>query len=1371
MPQSNTGRSNTNAPRSKPKPAARRGAVGRGADTVKPTYGPPAPAPKPKPKPTGVFKPGATTRPVTKRLTVDAPRAAQVRVDTARRKLPKVTVAEPPVVNVRGTGRSSGKAMTPKQVQTFLSSQSKVTQHARQQIVTTIRRNLGNTKGRERQDMTARILREIATDPKYSRTRKAIEHYNRLERESATPQTKATVKAGPKPRKAKVGVGPLAASINLTAAGQAVTSAAEKAAPGLVRASAEAKFAKNAISDIAHLPLMVPQTAYEVSAAAVEAAGGDTKRAKAIAKGFTQGVYGYAIQGKWDELEKYVRDHPVNAFLELRGGKGVVGRGAGAALRAGVAGEKGKRIASTKRGDINLSGEGARVADRQHYSPDVITKAFQVLNDRRREGKPSRLQDHRLRRRADFESDTAAATSRAVRADEASATQKAKPKGPLAEVVGLVVQGVVRPKSLEADLRKELKRLDDAHATAEFTTGAQKRQNRTTADAIRKVLDSPAAMRRIGEVAQSGRANVRAINDLEQRAVDLKAATPERMDRAKLFPAAQAHLGAEYSDAPFRAARGREVAAGRALRDEATARRQRVAQARETERVAQERVKTLAAKHKSERGREGYNRPLAVYKVAGARFELRKDAVAAAKAAGIHPREIQRVALTHGEARRVGDISLARRAAKAATQHRRAAEADLRSLNKRGAEAVPARAAFEAARGERQAAMRGGTQSLNVAGRQLPNEEIRRAVGEDVAYLPHHTQARGARAHYQTAFAGRKNLDSSKKRTGALFEKGAVDVSYQAIADHRQRLRGVVNRISEHDRIIHSIAITGPKTPDNPTGMMTWDQAEKIASNAKDNGAELVPYRAVPGSYDRARIEEIASRQAAGETPDFEQLVGGEFAERLKAPPAGEATARNVVLVPQQIVNQLQEQHAISGTRGKAGNVAADVFRRTVLPFSTKWLTGNIVEAGVRLGAVGAGPNAYRIGRKLLKELDKVDREEAIRVRAALTGGLLFGNRGLTVKRVSEHFEGTPLAKPAALVTATGQLPVVKQLGWLMKGYTDAVFAFNRHIESSAQVAALGKYAKREMQEMTGSWAKATAAQQKALHDIANGLTDSKNLHDAARYIDQTLGQYSRFSPSMRRFIQQATPFLPWYINAVRWVGWTLPGKHPIKTAIYANMAANLQDDFDAQHEGLPPGELRGDIVTGGGTVLPYSRYVPFGAFGAIAGGGNEQLTPFVDPFFPQFKSAALAAFGLNFAGRPAKVAPEDRGNGHEVTGAVRATMALNSLLEAFVPVVGIAKRVEEGGETGWDNSSVFAPKTKPGTRVKAGAANRILNPFRSSPVKARAKAKAAPKTKPVAAEPVSPEDALLENLYNSLDSATAQQDLEDQLLDNLSGG
>lgn len=1358
MPRIDPGQSNRNQVR-KPKPrvtapSADRGDPARGRQVTK-------------------AAPATITRPLQAPFTQQRDQA-QEQVRSARRALPAPALAEPPVITSptpSTRAAPSGAPLSRREVASFLQSQHEAGTAARHQIVSSIQAQLGTSRGQERVNRIGALMDEVATDPRLARTRQAIRHYTALEAQTARPQTPDELKPGPGDTHRHIGVAGLNfASVNTTALSNAGAKLGEKVAPGLRGSSPERQITKNALSDLAHLPLMAPQTAYEIAAAAKEAAGGDPTRAKNLAKGLLDGVYGHLIRGDVNGAAEYFREHPIYAVLEVRGGKAFIGRGLGATMRTGVLGDTAKAAASTARRDVSLTGEGAAVADRQHYSPDVLTKFWQVLGEKGRDTPV--LANHRLRRRADFESDMAAAASRTVRQDEAREAKRAKPQGPLAEVVGLVIQGVVRPASLKADLEKEAARLDHAHATAEFSSSAQKRQNRTTADAIRTVLASPTAMARIGDVAQSGRANVRAINELEQTAIGQGALTGARADRAKLFPAAQAHHGAVYGDAPFRAARAREVAAGRALRDEHTRLSQAVTAAKTTEQAAQDRVKALAQSHRSERGKEAHHGPVAAYYVGEHRFTMRQEAIDAAKAAGVHPREIRRVALTTGEANRVGMLSQARRAAHATTLRRRAAEADLRALNKRGAEAVPHRQAYETARAQRKAAAVGGTSSLHVLDehgqpRQLTNEEIRATPGlEDVAHLPHHTQARGAKAYYQTAFAGRKNLDSSKKRTGSAFAKGAVDASYDAVAEHRIRLRGVVNRIAEHDRIIHSIAIKGANGR-----MFTWDQAERIAENAADRGANLVPYRAVPGSYDKARIDAIAHGQGAGEMIDLERLVGHEFTERLKAPAPGDATARNVVLVPKQIIDQLQAQHAVSGTLGKAGNVAADVFRRVVLPFSAKWLLGNVLEAGVRLAAVGAGVNSYRIGLKLLKQLDELDHEQALRVRAALTGGLLYGNRGLTVQRLHEHFEGTSLETPAKVVGTIGHLPVVHQLGQAIKGYTDGVFTFNRFLESAAQTTALGKHAHREMTEMTGSWIKATRAQEKALQDVANGLMESKNIHDAARYIDETLGQYSRFSPGMRRFVQSYTPFLPWYVNSARWLLYTLPAKHPIKSGIYALLAQNLQADFDANHQGLPPGDLRGSIVTDGGKVYPINALLPVGAFGGLAGGGNEQLTTFVDPFFPQFKSAALAAFGLNFSGRAAKIDPRDR-TGPGVSIAVRASMALNSLIEAFVPGVSVAKRIREGGETGWDNSNLIHPKTKPGTRVPGGAANRILNPLRPSPIRATGgPAQAVARPAPVSAPTPAPADDFWGSVDQSQAAEQAQSAAQEDFWSNVDGG
>jgi hypothetical protein len=61
-------------------------------------------------------------------------------------------------------------------------------------------------------------------------------------------------------------------------------------------------------------------------------------------------------------------------------------------------------------------------------------------------------------------------------------------------------------------------------------------------------------------------------------------------------------------------------------------------------------------------------------------------------------------------------------------------------------------------------------------------------------------------------------------------------------------------------------------------------------------------------------MAKIMDSQGAPDSPDLAELVGHEFAERLKAPAEGDRSAPNVVLVPAQMINQLKEQQAVSST-------------------------------------------------------------------------------------------------------------------------------------------------------------------------------------------------------------------------------------------------------------------------------------------------------------------------------------------------------------------------------------------------------------------------------------------------------------------------
>ena len=152
----------------------------------------------------------------------------------------------------------------------------------------------------------------------------------------------------------------------------------------------------------------------------------------------------------------------------------------------------------------------------------------------------------------------------------------------------------------------------------------------------------------------------------------------------------------------------------------AVAARSRLKTAKDTEIKAQRRVADLVAQHKVERGREAHHGPVAAYRIGGKRFTLLKDAAAYAKTHGIRASEIKRVALTSGEAKRVGEISKARRALKTATDRRRAAEKASRAAE---------RGVHESPLPETQAALRYGEGSRALGfdkhpGAFLPNEDI-----------------------------------------------------------------------------------------------------------------------------------------------------------------------------------------------------------------------------------------------------------------------------------------------------------------------------------------------------------------------------------------------------------------------------------------------------------------------------------------------------------------------------------------------------------------------------------------------------------------------------------------------------------------------
>lgn len=140
--------------------------------------------------------------------------------------------------------------------------------------------------------------------------------------------------------------------------------------------------------EAADLVATTPAGVYMAGAALKEAATGDTKRAKSMWKDFKKtSAIPPLVTGHPKEALKRANERPLSTVLELSGAKALVGRGAGLAARAGVAGKAGKEFASTERAPLRLyegsePGEGPAVARR--YSKDLIDNRIQKARDRRK---------------------------------------------------------------------------------------------------------------------------------------------------------------------------------------------------------------------------------------------------------------------------------------------------------------------------------------------------------------------------------------------------------------------------------------------------------------------------------------------------------------------------------------------------------------------------------------------------------------------------------------------------------------------------------------------------------------------------------------------------------------------------------------------------------------------------------------------------------------------------------------------------------------------------------------------------------------------------------------------------------------------------
>jgi hypothetical protein len=154
------------------------------------------------------------------------------------------------------------------------------------------------------------------------------------------------------------------------------------------------KLAQEAIDITAN----APTGAYMTGDALVSAAKGDRRKLKKLGKEFEKSsALVPLVKGDLKEAGKRAKDRPLTTFLELSGGKALVGRGVGAGMRRAPS-KRLRGIASPERapqrlytdaetkqrsvkGNVPVGGKRGPAVERR-YSRDVINKGIQVAGER-----------------------------------------------------------------------------------------------------------------------------------------------------------------------------------------------------------------------------------------------------------------------------------------------------------------------------------------------------------------------------------------------------------------------------------------------------------------------------------------------------------------------------------------------------------------------------------------------------------------------------------------------------------------------------------------------------------------------------------------------------------------------------------------------------------------------------------------------------------------------------------------------------------------------------------------------------------------------------------------------------------------------------
>lgn len=1028
-------------------------------------------------------------------------------------------------------------------------------------------------------------------------------------------------------------------------------------APGGVAKGAK-RLARGAGHDIVDLPANVIPSLYVPGK---QVATGHPEEA---AKGLYKGV---------KETVTHPLDHPIGALLTVSGAGSVVGRGAGFAARTGALGDAARGAAKTARESKSIP--GTRAERRQPYSPDVIRKGVQVLGERRaarraaKKGQPAR---HMSTKDVHTEVDDFVRTSRNVRgrAEErvthevADALRHGKRRVRKATTHHTVaVRGLAN--ATKADLQQLLAETERA---GKGLTGRAKRQNARTVEHLRKAISehTPEREAHIRETQKRYR-------DIDRRQegemVDLDILDQRKADEARYTEPAVRHGLHDPETAPVH-----EAMAG-ARRAEAT-------------------KGASDAWHKLDQRREDLKdaRTAARFSVAKRkrsptlkRLEADRRRAATDLARATRDHQVARAERSIGAVRERGQVGVSRerevgQARAGLVEARRRLKAELaKPVGKRRGVAVL------------QGRVRDARQALNTA--KVPVRERVGAPAEPAAtFVQGIRDARDrVRAADEAVAAERARIkgvapkeadalrraiaaheEARAERSGAIATRDAAKVHHQTLRAapfiDREGRPSFVEDVAAHP------ALSGQPEPSFLPGAYesrvgALPEKRINIANPQGRSGRLVAEGRIPvsgGHLLNARVERERLIEAAKTRNDFIDHFGfreggnheadlaraGNEEGALELAGEAEKTTGTPMapihnqdgswsVVPHDALDRLRA-HEQAPTWADPIQRLGRQWRQGVLAFSAKWLTGQVGEGALRT-AVHQGFNPVRLARshmivaRTLDELRRLDPQAAQRFETLYKRGGAGRTAAQSRQEAFHDFQmGESSGKLMSALHDLERKPIPRAAGNVYGAWQKLMFEWlNGGVETAVRRGMVG----RELLADPIFRDKGIVVNfSKAAKELAEGQRNTAAQNRLARQVDDAFGKYQGRGPAARHVIENVTPFIPWFLSAMRFLGVVLPRDHPVLSSLI--VASNQSSKEWRKKYGLttdvmtpPQGNdkslplyQQGSVPAWGG-MRNVSHFTPMGAVQSLGDLGSFLM--------PQYNDIRAASKGEDWRGQP----------------------------------------------------------------------------------------------------------------------------------------